>query len=63
MKKTIFITGAAGNPGTLPQCCIKKMAKGWQTHMGVAAATLTLAVCIPTGLLGWILIEIQDRSF
>jgi hypothetical protein len=39
------------------------MAKGWQTHMGVAAATLTLAVCIPTGLLGWILIEIQDRSF
>jgi hypothetical protein len=20
-----------------PQCCIKKMAKGWQTHMGVKA--------------------------
>jgi hypothetical protein len=20
-----------------PQCCIKKMAKGWQTHMGVEA--------------------------
>jgi hypothetical protein len=22
---------------TLPQCYIKKMAKGWQTHMGVEA--------------------------